>query len=84
MPVRPVVIRTAGGAHARPVAELARLAMSHPGPVTLATADGTRVDLRSVLAVMDLALLPGDEVTLIADGPGADDLLRALERILAG
>ena len=84
MPSRRVVIRTAGGAHARPVAELARLALAHPGPVTLTGPDGARVDLRSVLAVMDLALLPGDEVELAADGAGADALLEEMGRVLDG
>lgn len=84
MASRSVVIRAEGGAHARPVAELVRLAMAHEGPVGLATAEGRRVDLGSVLAVMDLALVPGDEVVLTADGPGAEALLDALARVLDG
>jgi len=84
MTSRTVVIRAEGGAHARPVAELVRLAMAHPELVELTTAEGRRVDLGSVLAVMDLALVPGDAVVLTAEGPGADDLLDALARVLDG
>ncbi len=84
MATRSVVIRAEGGAHARPVAELVRLAMAYEGPVGLTTTAGRQVDLGSVLAVMDLALVPGDEVVLSADGPDAEGLLDALARVLDG
>jgi len=64
MPVRHVVVSAHNGAHARPVAELVRLAQSHATAVTLRTADGTTVDLSSVLAVMDLGIASGDAVVL--------------------
>jgi phosphocarrier protein len=84
VPARSVVIRAEGGAHARPVAELVRLALAHEGAVALTTAEGRTVDLGSVLAVMDLALAPGDEVVLSADGPGAERLLAAMAHVLDG
>ncbi|VXB16845.1 Phosphocarrier protein HPr [Microbacterium sp. 8M] len=84
MPSRSVVIRAEGGAHARPVAELVRLSLAHQGPVGLTTAGGRSVDLGSVLAVMDLALVPGDEVVLTAEGPGAERLLETLAGVLDG
>ncbi|MFS0895621.1 HPr family phosphocarrier protein [Microbacterium sp. 179-I 3D3 NHS] len=64
MPTRRVVVSAHNGVHARPVAELVRLAQSHRAPITLRTADGSTVDLSSVLAVMDLAIGPGDLVVL--------------------
>ncbi|WP_460801804.1 HPr family phosphocarrier protein [Microbacterium sp. GXF6406] len=83
MPVRQVRITVPGGAHARPVAELVRLAAEHSDPVTLRTHDGTVVDLSSVLAVMDLALEIGDEVSLeTAPSPEADAVLAALAQAL--
>lgn len=82
MASRTVVIRAAGGAHARPVAELVRLALAHEGAVELTTSEGRTVDLRSVLAVMDLALVTGDEIVLTAHGPDAEGLLDALARVL--
>ncbi|MFS0854507.1 HPr family phosphocarrier protein [Microbacterium sp. 179-I 3D4 NHS] len=84
MPTRHVIITAHNGVHARPVAELVRLAQAHGAPVSLRTAEGTRVDLRSVLAVMDLALGAGDAVDLeTADAPGADRLLDTLVRVLS-
>ncbi|MGM7668167.1 HPr family phosphocarrier protein [Microbacterium sp. A93] len=82
MATRRVKITAPHGAHARPVAELARLALEHSAPVTLTTLDGSKVDLSSVLAVMDLALNQGDEVVLdtssSADAHGVLDAMAAV------
>lgn len=84
MPTRHVIVSAHNGVHARPVAEIVRLVQTHGAPVTLRAADGTTVDLRSVLAVMDLALGSGDAVELrTADTPGADELLDTLAAVLA-
>ncbi len=60
MPTRRLIV-SAHQRRARPGrwAELVRLAQSHGAPVTLRTADGTTVDLSSVLAVMDLGISSG-------------------------
>ncbi|MBN8206965.1 HPr family phosphocarrier protein [Microbacterium esteraromaticum] len=81
---RRVTVAVEHGVHARPVAELVRLAEQHGAPVMLSTDSGQRVDLSSVLAVMDLAIAAGDEVVLeVAPSPGADALLDALSEVLA-
>lgn len=83
MPIRHVVISAHNGLHARPVAELARLALAHPEPVMLTTRAGSTVDLGSLLAVMDLALNAGDEVRLETPAsPSAEHLLDALSAVL--
>lgn len=80
---RRVTVGVDEGAHARPVAELARLAQAHGSPVLLTTASGEQAELTSVLAVLDLAIAAGDEVTFeVADAPGAPALLDALEAVL--
>lgn len=84
MPTRRVIIRAHNGVHARPVAELARLAQSHRDAITLRTTNGAEVDLSSVLAVMDLALVRGDEVALSTTAStDADEVLDALAAVLA-
>lgn len=84
MLIRTVTISAQGGAHARPVAELVRLAQGHTATVRLRAAGDRETDLASVLAVMDLALEPGDEVVLeVADAPGSDALLDELVAVLA-
>ena len=84
MPVRQVVISAHDGMHARPVAELARLALAHSDPVILTTSDGDTVDVSSVLAVMDLTLGAGDAVTLeTAPSATAESVLDAMAAILS-
>lgn len=84
MPTRHVIISAHNGVHARPVAELVRLAQSHRDPITLRAKGGAEVDLTSVLAVMDLALAQGDEVVLsTADSTEAALVLDAMTEVLA-
>ena len=84
MPVRHLIVSAHNGAHARPVAELVRLAQAHPDTITLRTADGTTVDLSSVLAVMDLGIAPGDAVALeTAASATSDAVLDQLSEVLA-
>ncbi|WP_223628457.1 HPr family phosphocarrier protein [Microbacterium sp. EST19A] len=83
MPSRRVIVSAHNGVHARPVAELVRLAQSHGTAITLRTADGSTVDLSSVLAVMDLAIGPGDAVVLeTAESASSDAVLRQLAEVL--
>lgn len=83
MPTRHVIISAHNGIHARPVAELVRLAQAHEHPVILRTASRAEVDLSSVLAVMDLALAEGDAVELeTRESQGADALLDDLAAVL--
>ncbi|WEK60310.1 MAG: HPr family phosphocarrier protein [Candidatus Microbacterium colombiense] len=80
---RHVIISAHNGVHARPVAELVRVVQAHPDAVTLRTADGAVVDLSSVLAVMDLALAPGDAVVLeTRDSAGGAAVLDTLSEVL--
>lgn len=84
MPSRHLIVSTHNGAHARPVAELVRLAQSHSAPVTLRTANGTTVDLSSVLAVMDMGIVQGDTVVLETPSSAtAESLLDQLSAVLA-
>ncbi|MGF2950488.1 HPr family phosphocarrier protein [Microbacterium alcoholitolerans] len=81
---RRVTVAVHNGVHARPVAELVRLAEAHGAVVKLSTSGGDTVDLSSVLAVMDLGIATGEEVTLeVADSPDAATLLDKLSAVLA-
>ena len=84
MPIRRLIVSAHNGAHARPVAELVRLAQSHGETVTLRTADGSTVDLSSVLAVMDLGIASGDAVVLeTAPSATSEAVLDQLAEVLA-
>jgi phosphocarrier protein HPr len=84
MTTRRVTISAHNGAHARPVAELARLALGYGRPVTVRTVAGAEADLSSVLAVMDLGLAQGEVVVLeTADAPGASAVLDSMAEVLS-
>lgn len=77
------MISAHNGVHARPVAELVRLVQAHSHAVTLSTSSGAVVDLSSVLALMDLALAPGDAVVLeTAESADAESVLETLAGVL--
>jgi len=61
------------GLHARPAAEFVKLAGTFDAEVTV-----NGVDAKSLLRIMALGLTVGDEVTVAANGPQAEDAVRAL------
>ncbi len=65
-----IVVTNPTGLHARPAAVLANLAKRFDGRVYLQRGD-TRVNAKSVVAIMGLEVGPGEKVHLIAQGPGA-------------
>lgn len=79
---RTITIASAEGLHARPAAAFAQVAKAAGIPVTVAKANGARVNAASILAVLALGAGRGDVVTLSADGEGADAVLDELQRIL--
>ncbi|NMM86099.1 HPr family phosphocarrier protein [Rhodococcus sp. SRB_17] len=77
------IIGSTVGLHARPAAKFTRAAATGPVDVTIALGDGEPVDAASMLAVMTLGAQFGAEVTLRAEGEGAEDALRSLAELLA-
>lgn len=80
---RNVVVNAPGGLHARPAAELARLAAQLPGGVRIGLGAHDPVDAASVLSVMNLGVAQGDEVTLEAAGTDAEATLARIADLLA-
>ena len=82
MPQRKVKVASSVGLHARPATLFVQAAAKQPVKVTIAKAGGDPVDARSVLFVLGLDVRNGDEVTLAAEGDGADAALDELTRVL--
>jgi phosphotransferase system HPr (HPr) family protein len=68
--------------HARPAGDLARAAAGFRSSVTLRHQDRA-VDAAGILAVLGLGATAGSTVTLRAEGPDAEEAVRALAEILA-
>ncbi len=72
-----IVIELALGIHARPAAQIARLAKTFAGRVEFGPAD-KRVDAKSTASMMGLGVRHGDEVTVAAHGTGSDAVVAKL------
>ena len=83
MAARTVVIASPAGLHARPAALFVKAAAASGLPVHIAKTGGDPVDAGSMLDVLTLNAAQGDEVTLTADGDGAEETLAALADLLA-
>ncbi|GGH37352.1 HPr family phosphocarrier protein [Microbacterium album] len=79
---RTVRIGSSHGLHARPAKLFAQAAKDAGIPVTIAKGDGKPVNAASILGVIALGVETGDEVTLTAEGDGAEGVLDALAELL--
>jgi phosphocarrier protein HPr len=83
MPTRTVAVGSATGLHARPAALFVAAAAQSPVPVMIHTAGKKPVPARSMLSVLSLGAKCGTEVTIEAEGDGADAALDTLADLLA-
>lgn len=83
MPSRVVTIGSTSGLHARPARLFVEAAAAAGVPVTIRTADKAAVPARSMLSVLSLGARFGTEVTLEAEGEGAEAALDTLAELLA-
>jgi phosphocarrier protein HPr len=70
------------GLHARPAAQLVRLATTFESDIRLEK-DGMEVNGKSIMGVMMLAAEPGSTITIRADGSDAEAALDALCGLVA-
>lgn len=77
MPERTVQIVNRNGLHARPAAEIVKLASKFQSDITIVK-DDLDVNGKSIMGVMMLAAEHGSSITFRAEGPDADQALEAL------
>jgi phosphocarrier protein HPr len=82
MPERSVRIVNRNGVHARPAAEIVKLAARFKSDITL-TRDELEVNGKSIMGVMMLAAEFGSTVTLRATGPDADAAVDQLATLIS-
>ena len=83
MPERTVTVASSVGLHARPASLFSQAAAQAGVPITLTSQSGRSVNAASILGVLSLGVGHGDEVTLSADGEGADVALDSLVELLS-
>jgi phosphocarrier protein len=82
MPERTVQIVNKNGLHARPAAEIVKLAAKFQSEITVVKED-LDVNGKSIMGVMMLAAEHGSSITFRAEGPDADQALDALATLVA-
>lgn len=82
MLVREVTVMNANGIHARPSAEIVKVAGRFAANITMSR-DGLEVNAKSIMGVMMLAAECGSTVHLKADGDDADGALEALTLLIS-
>jgi len=81
MPERAVQIVNKNGLHARPAAEIVKLAAKFQAEITIVK-DDLDVNGKSIMGVMMLAAEHGSTILLRAEGPDADAALDALATLV--
>ena len=81
MPERAVQIVNKNGLHARPAAEIVKLAAKYQSEITVVK-DDLDVNGKSIMGVMMLAAEHGSTILLRAEGPDADAALDALATLV--
>ena len=79
---RTVQILNKNGLHARPAAEIVKLAAKYRSEITISR-DGTEVNGKSIMGVMMLAAECGASIVLRADGEDADQAIDAIAALIA-
>ena len=81
MKERTVVLVSKHGLHARPAAELVRLAGRFESDIKL-TKDDITVDAKSIMGVMMLAAECGSEVVITVEGPDEDEAMLVIAEFM--
>ena len=79
---RTVQILNKNGLHARPAAEIVKLAAKYTSEITISR-DGTEVNGKSIMGVMILAAECGALIVLRASGDDAEQALDAIATLIA-
>jgi phosphocarrier protein len=82
MPERTVLIENKNGLHARPAAEIVKLAAKFRSEITIVK-DDLDGNGKSIMGVMMLAAEFGSDITFRAEGPDADQALDALSTLVS-
>ena len=82
MPERTVQIVNRNGLHARPAAEIVKLASKFQAEITIVK-DDLDVNGKSIMGVMMLAAEHGSTILFRAEGPDADAALDALAMLVS-
>ena len=79
---RTMQVQLTSGLEARPVALLVQVASQYDCSIYV-EADNKKVNAKSIMGMMTLALAPGETVTVIANGADEENALQSIEQYLS-
>lgn len=83
MTEKSITIQLTEGLQARPVAMLVQVASQHESSVYI-EAEGKKVNAKSIMGMMSLALGTGESVKVIAEGADEKEAIQDIEEYLSG
>ena len=78
-----MIIQIAGGLEARPIAVLVQVASQYESSIYL-EADGKRVNAKSIMGMMTMALKAGEKLTVEATGTDEAAAIEGIEKYISG
>ncbi len=78
-----LVVQIAGGLEARPIAVLVQVASQFESSIYM-EADGKRVNAKSIMGMMTLALRAGEKLLVEAAGEDEEQAIAAIEKYISG
>lgn len=81
MTEKKITVKIASGLEARPVALFVQFASQYTSHITVEM-QHKKVNAKSIMGMMSLGVLEGEEITIIADGPDEDQAIIELEKYL--
>lgn len=78
-----IEVKMAGTLDARPIAMLVQVASRHESSIYI-MAEGKRVNAKSIMGMMSLALDQGETVTVVADGKDEQEAVEHMGDYLSG
>lgn len=76
-----IIIQNKHGLHARPAAQLVKIAGKFTSDIKVVK-DGLEVNGKSIMGIMMLAAEPGSEITIIIDGEDEQEAMIALKDLI--
>lgn len=70
------------GLHARPASLVVQTASQFKSKITISHKEKGGGDLKSIMNVMSLGIMQGDEITIEADGEDAETAIAAIEKTM--
>lgn len=83
MASKTVTIQNLRGIHVRPAMLIVKAAQGYTGSITVCRPGGIDIKLNSALALMAMALHPGDAVTVCVNGPEEQQKCTEISELIA-